>query len=330
MVQKDYLIVKGDEIPTTWNNAYKLTWHDEFTDAEEFSKTWSNYTPDASSYPDYVYEGYNGENKIIAVKDGHLHMTARRVGDMYYAATSLSTSNSMNFSGGYIEFRAKGVADGLYTAFWFNSSDKATQLSPYKGNNKYFFEADLVEGGYNGSIQSNVWHGWCNYGKHENQQDNKWWNIGWTLGVEKGPSKDFHTYGMLWTEEKITYYFDGQEVHSSELIDGYRMKPSETTLSIILANKGISADKLRRDTWSGTLIGAKYERYENTMIAYTDSSYTERYDAAIHNGVKYYRCLNEDEILSKYDVNNGYHTTELEIDYIRLYQKEGQNIYLAE
>ena len=114
------------------------------------------------------------------------------LGGYQYTSGMLNTQNSFSQTYGYFEMRAQLPAggQGLWPAFW---------LLPE--NNGWPPEIDVLEqvSGSNSNIFSSVHDVSGNTGAS--------FNVGDT-------STGFHTYGVLWTPQTVTFYFDGQKLFS--------------------------------------------------------------------------------------------------------------------
>jgi beta-glucanase (GH16 family) len=108
-----------------------------------------------------------------------------------YASGMLNTLGSFSQKYGYFEMRAEVPnAAGAWPAFWLLPS-------PYQPG----MEADIMEGlGATPNVDYRRAYG--GEGGSETQYDN-------ALKIDAG---GFHTYGMLWTATKVSFYYDGVKV----------------------------------------------------------------------------------------------------------------------
>jgi beta-glucanase (GH16 family) len=109
---------------------------------------------------------------------------------------------------GYFEARMKwDVVTGAWPAFWLIPVEDATDKATYNGV-KQTGEIDIFEGqgdkrhDFYGTI-----HVWVNL-KDNASKENRF-----RLPASVNFS-DYHTYGLLWTPGKVTWYFDNQALHS--------------------------------------------------------------------------------------------------------------------
>lgn len=103
------------------------------------------------------------------------------------------------FNLGYFEARMKwnNVPDN-FSAFWLESSEHAL------ANASLFCEIDIFEAYQNGVFVGTV-HDWI--GNNSTQNNNNWHPVGVDM-------TQWHTYGLLWTTDTITWYFDNQPLMS--------------------------------------------------------------------------------------------------------------------
>ncbi len=293
---------RGELIPDVVSfSDYSLVWTDEFNREDGFSDTWQASYSEILNVNDYEYEGLNGVHNVLYIEDGTLNFTAKKDGDIYYGPMGLTTAASMNYAGGYLEIRAKGIAAGYQFAMWTQAAEHSAKLIPdEKRGQDYFLEVDLVEAGNNGSIASTVHHGWGNNGPHNrtdvwsngnlvyDAQQEKWWNI-----KSYGDIDAWHTYGMLWTETEVVFYFDGQEYYRTKIFEGYGAKPSEAAAYVIIGGRAWSPDFLENGPdWHTMLLGGR--------------------DA--------------ESLQGQYDENGDYNIT-VSIDYVRLYQSNDAGVH---
>ena len=100
---------------------------------------------------------------------------------------------------GYYECRCRlQKKNGWRSAFWIQSPNIGSTLDPKLSGS----EVDIMESFYPGEIHHhNVFTG--GYG-----QDMRREKVG---GFEVEPNDEFHTFGLLWTEDGYVFYVDGKE-----------------------------------------------------------------------------------------------------------------------
>ncbi len=243
---------------------------------------------------DYKYEGLNGQHNVLYLDDGTLNFTAKKDGDIYYGPMGLTTAESMNYAGGYLEIRAKGIATGFQFAMWIQAAEKMATLMPEeKKGQQYFLEVDLIESGSNASVVSTVHHGWGNNGPHDRNENREDYEYAQDKWYKVTNPEEWHTYGMLWTETEVVFYLDGEEVYRAKIYEGYGAKPSETAAYVIIGGRAWSPDFLENGPdWHTNLLGGR--------------------DA--------------ESLQGQYDENGDYNIT-VSIDYVRLYQSNDVGVH---
>ena len=100
---------------------------------------------------------------------------------------------------GYYECRCRlQKRAGWWSAFWIQSPNIGSTLDPKRSGT----EVDIMESFYPGEIHThNVFTG--GYG-----QDMQRIHVG---GMEVEVNDEFHTFGLLWTEDEYVFYVDGKE-----------------------------------------------------------------------------------------------------------------------
>lgn len=185
----------GPDDPTTW----KLVFSDEFEGPELNRNTWENYywwgerslaaTGEEQYYADDAFE----------FQDGYLRIRAERreMEGFQYTSGMISSRPGFAFKYGYIEARVRPPAgQGLWPAVW---------LLPVNGDPP---EIDIVELlGHEPTYAYLTNHYVDPFG---NPQQVQWAYIGpdFTAG--------FHTFGVEWAPEQITWYIDGVERWSTQ------------------------------------------------------------------------------------------------------------------
>jgi beta-glucanase (GH16 family) len=180
---------------------WKLAWADEFDQPGQ---------PDAQHW---TYEHgliRNGEAQFYTVNrpenarvaDGNLIITARKEAweKVGYTSASLTTEGRFAFTGGKVEIRAQIPAGrGTWPALWTLGSDLGDHGWPGCG------EIDLME--YVG-MQPDRLH----FTVHTQAFNH-------TKGTQRGthitcpsPWVGFHRYGLVWTSQQLTWYFDDRPV----------------------------------------------------------------------------------------------------------------------
>lgn len=195
--------------------SYHLTFHDEF----EYLSTWKGYGSHglwANSFSPHLDDtrwiSANGEGQyyafadetdlpeVFSVEEDILSISASPVAEadrdltqgQGYVSGLLTTEMTFAFQTGYVEIRADLPDElGFLSAFWLLPAD-----------DDWSAEIDIVEA-----------VGATPRAHHTNF---------WTEGVPDheaiyGPdlSDGFHTYGLEWTEDTLTWFVDGQEIRTT-------------------------------------------------------------------------------------------------------------------
>jgi len=163
----------------------------------------------------------------FSVSDGILNIIADKtpdslraqVKDQQYVSGVLTTENGFSQKYGRFEAFAKVPSGkGLWSAFWllpsFDQWPSGVAILP---------EIDVME--YLGH-EGNVYHTTL----HTNQ-NGPLESHPYQQRLKIDPSEDFHLYSVIWTPEKVEWYFDGNRVASHETPDDYT-KPVHFLLNL--------------------------------------------------------------------------------------------------
>jgi beta-glucanase (GH16 family) len=178
-----------------------MVWHDEFSEGPAPSPARWNYEHGLLRNHELQY--YTVDRRENArVDDGQLVITGRREPweGAGYTSASLTTKGKFEFTYGKVEIRAKiPTGRGTWPALWM-LGDQAKARWPHCG------EIDLME---------NV--GWDPLKLHFTVHTGAFNHVlktqrGTTIELEK-PWGDFHRYGLIWTHERLEFFFDGEKVY---------------------------------------------------------------------------------------------------------------------
>ena len=219
--------------------SYVLTFNDEFSgtggnwwDGLGSNGIWStSFSPHED---DTRYISANNEEQYyvdaddpnldspFTVGNGALTINATALGaeDMAYAdgqaysSGLITTEMSFASEKGYIEIRAD-VPDeqGLWSSFW---------LLPADGDWSSEIDVFEIQGGNSDTVYTNIWDN----GIPDSQA---------ITGIDAGDG--YHTYGIMWTDEKMQWYIDGQLVRETD-----QTVTEEMYLAISLAVGGFGGD----------------------------------------------------------------------------------------
>lgn len=190
--------------------AYRITFDEDFRGPLSISAwgpgtRWIAHTPYAGDFGDAGF-GDPGEGTPFAVRDGLLHIEAKKVGGRWRSGLICSVDpKGEGFSQkfGYFEMRAKfPKGPGTWPAFWLMGVPQLREPKDRKTLTQ--IEIDVVEqyGAGPNALHTTV-HLWGPGDFH--------WAEGDT-SIVTGMTDDFHTYGVSVEEDLLTFYFDGVEI----------------------------------------------------------------------------------------------------------------------
>jgi len=181
-------------------NNMKLVWADEFDGpGDEPNPEYWDYNTGAHGWGNAERQNYTKDRANSYVSDGTLKIVALKGDDNKWTSARLKSQWKKTFTYGYIEFRAKlPTQKGSWPALWLMPNRDNYGTWPRSG------EIDVMEYAQNfwGTKAYGTCH--CLAGSGGNAPAN--------AGVDVKPAdKKWHNYGVLWTEDKITWIYDGVE-----------------------------------------------------------------------------------------------------------------------
>ncbi|MFT8246751.1 carbohydrate-binding domain-containing protein [Roseomonas sp. BN140053] len=198
-------------------SGYKLTFDDEFNafswnsnantsmQSQTANGTWSTHywwgsgerTLSGNGEMQFYSDASVGTNPF-STGDGALHITAAissdpsATGGLPFTSGMITTEGTFAQTYGYYEMRAKlPEGQGVWPAFWFMAQDHTWPP-----------EIDVLE---TFGDKPNQLH-WASHTGPDNTTTGDWTNVLADL------TDSYHTYGLRWTADTLTYYFDGEEV----------------------------------------------------------------------------------------------------------------------
>ena len=166
----------------------------------------------------------------VAVKDGELQLTARELtkeekdndlrGFMGEKWATGVVKSWQKVKYGYFEARIKSMKASVCNAFWLYDPLGGTNAKNLKGD--FSEEIDIMEvfGEPTAKAVEHMWYGTCHRfetpyvegiaNKYEFKLPKK--GVQQWFGFDFW--KDYHTYGLLWTEDEITWFVDGKKMGS--------------------------------------------------------------------------------------------------------------------
>lgn len=194
------------------SGTYGLAWSDEFNGSDIDTKYWSRRSSAVDTGRDGMPYAYNSDPQYTFVRDGNAVLNTKKTWDASidnyrYNTAGISTENKLSFQYGYYEMRAKLPKDNGGVSFWTQGI--------HTGISAPFAEVDVVENfAESDAVYANL-HDWYANGGHVafGEQTTKF-----AIASRKGTlpgGEDFceayHTFGCEWTEEKLTFYVDGNK-----------------------------------------------------------------------------------------------------------------------
>ncbi len=200
---------------------YHLTYDQEFTDPNAFKVSpdgslggsagfksqydWGGRSVPTNHEAEFYSDPSIGVNPF-SVQNGELTITAQdatpgqRSDGMPYTSGMITTQNTFSQHGGYFEIRAEVAGgQGVWPSFWMlpNTGADYPELDVMEDPNlgppdQYWVHATAPTGGGGGYVQT-----------------------GTTLAA------GYHTYGVEWNDQNITFYFDGQSVNEVSTPDAF-------------------------------------------------------------------------------------------------------------
>lgn len=181
---------------------WRLIWSDEFDQpGAPDSAKWDYEHGRVRNREAQFYTADRRENARVA--DGQLVITARREDweGAQFTSASVVSRGRFSFQYGKLEIRAKiPTGRGAWPALWLLGMNQRSVGWPRCG------EIDLMENvGYDPDrIHFTVHTGAFNHLKQS--------GVGRPITVPR-PYDNFHAFGLVWTAEKIEFFFDGRKVH---------------------------------------------------------------------------------------------------------------------
>lgn len=201
--------VEAKGADTGWN----LVWSDEFEGTSLNQSVW-NYDIGTGDWGwgNGEIQYYTNKSDNISVSDGMLKITAKKesYNGSSYTSGRINSMGKKAFKYGKMEARIRvegGNQNGVWPAFWMMGNNMATGTNwPYCGeldimehaNGRNYVEGTLHwnTGGPNATYNHVFWGSYSN-GNYYYFSDNT--NNGITA---------WHTYGVIWDEQKIQWYVD--------------------------------------------------------------------------------------------------------------------------
>jgi beta-glucanase (GH16 family) len=176
---------------------------------------WCDENVGYSYGPPYDLEWYWKHN--VSVSGGFLHLTAKKQAEQgYYFTSGVITTGgsqteppSFSFQYGYMEMSAKfPPGKGMWPAFW---------LLPADGSWPPEIDAMEWQGGTPTIDYATIHWGVERNGHHPSS------GTSYDTGIDL--STGFHTYGLDWQADSVTWYFDGKAIKKFTKVNDIPHKP---------------------------------------------------------------------------------------------------------
>ncbi|CDW79307.1 glycoside hydrolase family 16 [Stylonychia lemnae] len=220
------LFIGAISLPALIQANWQLAWHDEF-DGTQIDKSKWNYDIGGDGWGNQELEYYTDRGDNSYVKDGFLHIQAKKenYGGRQYTSARMKTQGKFSQKFGKFEARAKlPKGQGVWPAFWL-LGDNISQVGwPACG------EIDILE--VIGK-QPTVAHG----SLHANGFDT-------TNGYNhaQGFADDYHIYGVEWHSGKLSFYVDGNTYFSVDKSASHGDWPFDRNNFFIILNLAIGGN----------------------------------------------------------------------------------------
>ena len=179
---------------------YNLVWSDEFEGQFLDKSKWVYNVGGEPNWGNNELQYYTLREENIYLSNGQLHIRARNepYGGNQYTSARITTRKRFDFKYGYVEARIslpRGM--GIWPAFWMlAANDQADEI-------------DIIEAVNTENIVYSTCH-WYPNGQYTHESG----------ATQKFDITQFHTYTMLWTEEKIQFAVDGNVHLTLNIKDG--------------------------------------------------------------------------------------------------------------
>ena len=189
-----------------------LVWSDEFSNttaanAQPSATTWT-YDTGAGGWGNSELEDYcawgstsspcdTANPNAYVGTDGYLHIVARQPSSGVYTSARMKSQGLFSFQYGRVEIRAQvPEGQGFWPAFWLLGNSISTASWPACG------EMDVLE-----RVNAATSPDWNTGSIHGTGFTGS--NLGTTYFFPSGTTAaDWHTYGMIWTKDSVSYYID--------------------------------------------------------------------------------------------------------------------------
>ncbi|MBO5852445.1 MAG: family 16 glycosylhydrolase, partial [Clostridia bacterium] len=292
------------------STGYSLVWKDEFDGTSIDTNKWNpeggqmgGANSDVTITPTY-------NDRTTSVADGKLKLTAYKAsGNEYIIPKAIASNGTMNYKYGYVEIRAKiPTESGAFSSFWTRSvSDTTSTL--INGKLDHYAEVDMFEvfshtsTGGNNALAATILKNF------PEDRSKDWYSADMTNGQQPTNYIDdeYHIFGYEWTPYEMKMYIDGELYARFDITVSWNQGP--------VAGKG-------KDGWSVTwYTEAKHPKVFDKSGTGMESFHEAQY--LIFNNYLHHANSAGISVAN----NSSFTQAEYIIDYCRVYQLDGQEIY---
>lgn len=204
----DEMFDDGDDNPTTVvkpllnsinTSDWILMFEDNFDKFEPTKWTKNNSTRSRAARPGVGINQWFWKPENVTYKDGNVMLKSEKVANDVLHCGGIFTNNLFEFKYGYIEAKID-IAEtlfGTHTALWLQGDN----MGNVDGTGNDGAEIDVFESAWIGDFTKSVVH-IDGYGADHKANTRRYE----TPGIHSG----YHTYGLLWNEDMLEVYYDGE------------------------------------------------------------------------------------------------------------------------
>ena len=187
----------------------KLVWQDNFDGSGLDSAKWKKLVW-KKGVVNNEEQCYTDDSETCFIDNG-LVIQAVKTENGSWKSARITTAGLCYWKYGYFEAKIKLPAktDGIWPAFWMMSEENAYGKWPRSG------EIDILE--YSPATFGSDVYGTVHYGTGTVDKETHFWKNLMRIPLEKLPESadGYHTYGLMWSENEISFYYDGIKSASS-------------------------------------------------------------------------------------------------------------------
>ncbi|GGD03738.1 hypothetical protein GCM10011368_01990 [Hyunsoonleella pacifica] len=180
-------------------SGWTLMFEDNFDKFEPTKWTKNNSARSRNPRPGIGVNQWFWKPENVSYKGGNLVLKSEKVGSDAMNCGGVYTNNLFEFKYGYIEAKID-IAEtmfGTHTALWLQGDN----MGNIDGTGNDGAEIDVFESAWTGDFTKSVVH-IDGYGASHKANTRRYE----TPGIHSG----FHTYGLLWNEDMLEVYYDGE------------------------------------------------------------------------------------------------------------------------